>query len=57
METKSVYVAFLNTDGSSKVYGVFKKFEDAMKICKSEAEECANDLFPKDYEYEKISYD
>ena len=48
-----VYVVFLNTGGDcshSRVYGLFKNKEDAMKLCKKEAEEYAD-------EYQKIYYD
>ena len=54
-----VYVVFLNTGGDgpcSKVYGIFKNKEDAMNLCRKEAEEYAEDLYPKDYEYEKIYF-
>ena len=37
-----VYVPILSAEGHSECYGVFKNKEDAMNICKKEAEKFAN---------------
>ena len=52
-----VYVAILDTDGGSKCYGVFYKKETAMELCKKDADKYSNELYPEDYEYEKIYED
>ena len=51
-----VFVAILDKEGTSEVYGVFKKYEDAMEICKKEALIYSDELYPKQYKYGKISY-
>ena len=52
-----VYVAFLNAEVYSKVLGVYKNQDDALKLCKKEAQLYADELFTKDYKYQKIYYD
>lgn len=51
-----IHVVFLNADSHSNVLGVYKNFEDAMALCNKEALEYANELYPKDYKYEKLYY-
>jgi len=53
---EKVYVSFLCADSYSKVLGVYKNFSDALALCNKEALEYANELYPKDYKYEKLYY-
>lgn len=51
-----VYVALLDTDSTAKVLGVYKNQDDAFNVCKKDAQLYADELYPKDYKYQKVYY-